>query len=136
VNKAEQFKIASSKAKYPHCLTDYSVEELKRFDLILSPDSSFGCAITPDKELVNLFNINGDGQGRYLALIAVNLGAKKLNCFDGFLKSYYELIGFVETSRVQFDDSLAPDNWDYETNGRPDVVHMEIIRYKNQSDGF
>jgi hypothetical protein len=46
---------------------------------------------------------------------AIERGASKLDCFDGFLPAYYERFGFVETERVP--------NW---TPGEPDVVFMSL----------
>ena len=42
-------------------------------------------------------------------------GVQYLDCFDGFLPSYYEKFGFVEYKREA--------NW---TEGGPDVVYMRM----------
>ena len=34
----------------------------------------------------------------------------------------YELYGFNPVSKVKFDSRFAPDDWNYERDGEPDVV--------------
>jgi len=81
-----------------------------------------GFAITPDAELVNLFAERGHGDE--LVAAAVELGAKHLNCFDGYLPVLYARHGFVAKVRVPFDDRYAPAGWTY---GRPGVLYMERV---------
>jgi superkiller protein 3 len=57
---------------------------------------------------------------------AIKNGGNKVKCFDGFLPSYYKQFGFKEVRRVKWDDQLAPENWNYDKDGRPDVVYMEL----------
>lgn len=93
-------------------------------ELVVSRDLTAGFAIQPDGELTQVFNHGRPGQGRHAVRAAIQLGANHLNCFDGFLVRYYRSVGFAEDYRVPFDDSLAPEGWDYEQDGRPDVVFM------------
>ena len=55
------------------------------------------------------------GCGDALVQDAIANGAKRLDCFDGYLVSLYARHGFVETARVP--------NY---TKGDPDVVYMEV----------
>ncbi|UPW35195.1 hypothetical protein [Pseudomonas phage PCS5] len=55
------------------------------------------------------------GMGPWLIRQAIAEGARKLDCFDGFLPEFYKQFGFVEVRREA--------NW---TKGGPDVVFMEI----------
>jgi superkiller protein 3 len=57
---------------------------------------------------------------------AIKQGGNKVKCFDGFLPSYYKQFGFKEVRRVKWDDQFAPENWNYDKDGRPDVVYMEL----------
>ncbi|MGW4158714.1 hypothetical protein [Streptomyces sp. NPDC004788] len=50
-----------------------------------------------------------------LVRAAIAHGAHLLDCFDGFLPTYYRGFGFVETERIP--------NW---TPGQPDVVFMAL----------
>jgi hypothetical protein len=83
--------------------------------------------ITKDKELFNLFNHSGILLcGREAIDHAITKGARKVFCFDGFLRKYYERWGFVEVKREDWSEDLAPAGWDYETYGRPCMVWLEI----------
>lgn len=107
-------------------------EYAEAFDVYLhyQPSGSAGFAVNRyTGELVNLFsNSPTPGLGRIALLVAIQLGARSLDCFDGFLVNFYEKYGsFSVVQRVPFIDKFAPTNWDYEKNGRPDVVYMERL---------
>ena len=55
---------------------------------------------------------------------AVELGGIKLDNFDGYLTKIYKRNGFRVVSRVPFNEEYAPDGWDKEKHGTPDVVAM------------
>ncbi|MFF3249721.1 hypothetical protein ACFYWP_01645 [Actinacidiphila glaucinigra] len=78
----------------------------------VTSDLRSGFGIDADGTLIGLFSLV-KGRGEELVWGAVDRGASKLDCFDGFLPKYYERFGFVETERVA--------NW---TPGEPDVVFM------------
>lgn len=65
------------------------------------------------------------GSGNTLVNQAVENGAKRLDCYDinGGLPRLYSRNGFKPVARMKWDD-YAPDGWDYDKNGRPDVVFM------------
>lgn len=107
----------------PHPVSYYA----KYARCYLSHDERCGFAVTHDGDLVSLFN-DGDvpGMGREAVLAAVGLGARTLWCFDGFLPRYYAGLGWVETGRIAWSDSMAPKGWPYATAGRPDVVAMTL----------
>lgn len=63
-------------------------------------------------ELIGLFAT--DVWGVWLLRRAMGEGARKLDCFDGFLPAYYAKHGWREVRRES--------NW---TEGGPDVVYME-----------
>ncbi|MEU5403728.1 hypothetical protein ABZ348_31055 [Streptomyces sp. NPDC005963] len=80
----------------------------------LADDLMSGFGIDGDGTLIGVFSlIKGRGEG--MVTHAIKSGARKLDCFDGFLPGYYERFGFVETERVP--------NW---TQGEPDVVFMAL----------
>jgi outer membrane protein assembly factor BamB len=79
---------------------------------VLTDDSRSGYAIRPDGELVLVFSLER-GRGDLLVSRAVDDGAIRLDCFDGYLPSLYARYGFVESHREP--------NW---TPGEPDVVFM------------
>ena len=103
------------------CAEFQSMAEV-RFYLV--SDHSAGFAIDSDGELFCLFNESGiRGLGRILLTEAVNLGAKHLFCFDGYLFKLYSQFGFVEYEREKWNPDLAPADWPDDT--RPDVVYMK-----------
>ncbi|AWD90589.1 hypothetical protein [Pseudomonas phage Njord] len=67
-----------------------------------------------DGELKGLFSLK-QGIGSWLVGWAVKEGAKRLDCFDGYLTGFYKRAGFTEVRRVE--------NW---AHGGPQVVYMEI----------
>lgn len=91
---------------------------------VVSADMQAGFAVQPGGELTQVFNYGRPGQGREAVAVAIEAGATHLNCFDGFLVRFYRSLGFKEDERLPFDDNLAPTDWDYERDGRPDVVFM------------
>jgi hypothetical protein len=81
----------------------------------LTNDFQSGFGVASDGTLIGLFS-TVKGRGEALMWDAVtHKGARRLDCFDGFLPEYYKQFGFVETERVA--------NW---TAGEPDVVFMAL----------
>jgi len=80
----------------------------------LDSTGSKGYAIDGTGELTSLFSTI-KGEGTNLVRSAIKNGAKHLDCFDGFLPTFYKKFGFIEVKRVP--------NW---TEGEPDVVFMEL----------
>ncbi|MEU0120646.1 hypothetical protein ABZ114_02945 [Streptomyces albidoflavus] len=80
----------------------------------LSEDLMSGFGVTPDGWAIGLFS-QVKGRGPEMVAAVIREGAHLLDCFDGFLPSYYEQFGFIETERVP--------NW---TPGAPDVVFMKL----------
>ena len=76
-----------------------------------------------DMDIISVHN-NTDIHGVGEALIdsAKRLGGTTLDHFDGFLSNFYAKKGFKEDARGKWDDQYAPEDWDYEKYGRPDVV--------------
>lgn len=107
-------------------VTSYDPQQYRETDAqpFLAPDGLSGFAIKPDGELISVFSLVS-GRGDELVAAAVERGATKLDCFEPYLPRLYARHGFREVERYQWDDQYAPANWDYEKNGRPDVVVME-----------
>ena len=104
-------------------ISDY--DEMSKF---LTPSHGAGFALKHGDELVSVFNTGKDGKGLGNTLVnqAVENGAKRLDCYDinGGLPRLYSRNGFKPVARMKWDDDYAPDGWDYDKNGRPDVVFM------------
>ena len=55
--------------------------------------------------------------------VAIENGGRKLDNYSSEkLSSLYELYGFNPISKVQFNELFAPDDWNYDRDGTPDIV--------------
>ena len=107
-------------------LTVHTEDYLDVADLYVSIGGGVGFGLTDDKELFNLFNNTGTKLCGCEALdYAISKGACKVFCFDGFLRKYYERVGFKVILRAPWRDDYAPKTWDYKTYGKPDVIWLE-----------
>ncbi|MEU4155712.1 hypothetical protein [Actinoplanes sp. NPDC026670] len=80
----------------------------------ITRDGKSGFGISREGELIGLFSLI-PGRGNDLMGWAIGLGVERLDCFDGFLPTYYRNYGFAEYKREA--------NW---TPGGPDVVYMRL----------
>lgn len=106
-------------------LTPNSEEDLANHTVVMLKGGKVGYAISPEGDLQNVFNNNGQGAGAEAICDAIARGARTLDCFDGFLPMYYTKFGFVKVREISWDDQYAPKSWDYGKLGRPNVVFME-----------
>lgn len=120
-----EFESAKAKNARVWNLSPKAEEEFARSRAYLSEDGKVGFVLTEDGDLQNVFN-NSDvkGAGQAAVVHAVEQGARTLDAYDGFLPGYYARFGFREVVRQKFVDEFAPESWDFEKLGRPDVVHM------------
>jgi hypothetical protein len=97
-------------------------------DLYLSENGRSGFAIADGDELVSVFSYHGEHGGDAVVAKAVERGARRLDCYDinNGLPNLYGRHGFRPVARVTWNDDYAPDDWDYKTLGRPDVVAMAV----------
>ena len=122
------FRQSMALSTRPENLESYSDKEYDYFRVYSNWDCTIGFAITPGLELVNLFNNTGiRGAGSNAIRTAIELGATRLNCFDGPLVKYYEIFGFIEFARAKFSIAYAPPGW-HNSMGRPDIIFMEILK--------
>lgn len=125
----EEFYEAIGKAKmvneHGSFVTQHSIEEYSQMKLLfITDDGSAGIAITEDNNIVSIFN-GGKRRGvlRTLLPVAIKHGGNKLDNYDSDkLSTMYELYGFNPVSRVKFNSKFAPDDWNYERDGEPDIV--------------
>jgi hypothetical protein len=106
-------------------LSDADAAELEArgYRFFLSDDDAVHYAISPEGDF-GYFGSSIRGAGRASVEQAIAQGARTLDAFDGFLPDYYAESGFREVARNPWNDEYAPANWNYERDGRPDVVHM------------
>lgn len=121
----QAFIDARNKSKHAEFLSPVSAEDLAGHKLYLSADGTVGAAVTADGDIQNVFNNGGPkGAGTDAMLAAIGNGGKTLDCYDDFLPAFYQNFGFTETGRMKFNREFAPEGWDYEKLGEPDVVFM------------
>lgn len=124
----EEFFVAIETAKIVNehgaFVTKHSVEEYSEMKLFLTNDKTAGIAITSDNNIVSIFN-GGTKKGvlKTLLPVAIGHGGRKLDNYNSpKLSAMYELYGFNPISKVKFNSMFAPDDWNYERDGEPDIV--------------
>lgn len=124
----EEFYKAIESAKRTNAhgafVTKHSIDEYKDMKLYITLDGCAGIAITSDKNIVSIFN-GGEKRGvlKTLLPLAINQGGRKLDNFNSKkLSAMYELYGFNPVSKTKFNCEFAPDDWNYERDGEPDIV--------------
>lgn len=107
-------------------IAEHSPDELAGGRVFLSGDRKAGYVISPEGDLQNVFRNPGGkpGAGRAAVEHAVAQGAKTLDAYEGPLTEMYAQHGFREVGRMKFVDEFAPEGWDFEQYGRPDIVFM------------
>ena len=125
--------LEEGKASNDHGLfvDNQSPEELqeKGAIMILSKNGLAGAAVgTVGKDKGNIFAVfkNKRSRAKYasagLTIQAIGQGGNKLDCYDGGLRKMYSRTGFIPVARVAFNEEFAPEGWNYERDGKPDVV--------------
>lgn len=125
----EQFFESIGRAKeinpYGAFVTQHSIEEYREMPhLFTTLDGTAGIAITKDNNIVSIFN-GGEKRGvlKTLLPVAIENGGRKLDNYGSEkLSAMYELYGFNPVSKVQFDKQFAPEDWNYDRDGTPDIV--------------
>lgn len=128
VASPEEFYKAIEKAKEinPHgaFVTKHPIDKYKDMKLYVTTDGCAGIAITPDNNIVSIFN-GGEKKGALKTLLplAISQGGRKLDNFNSEkLSIMYGLYGFNPISKTKFNCDFAPDDWNYERDGEPDIV--------------
>jgi hypothetical protein len=57
---------------------------------------------------------------------AIEAGGKTLDCYDGFLRDFYESHGFEVTGTIDFNPEYAPEGWEEHPylQNEPNVLFM------------
>lgn len=115
-------------------LTPHTPESLREIldsggQIFLSDDGATGYILTGEGDFGGLFanKAKGAAPGAGTAALVDGIvrGAKTLDCFEPFLPRLYNQFGFKAKDALAFADEYAPDGWEFEKYGRPDVVFME-----------
>jgi hypothetical protein len=94
--------------------------------LLLKTEAGYGF-VSQSGDIKGVFKANKESSektGDEVLKKAVKAGGIKLDNFDGYLTKIYERNGFVIASRIPFNEEYAPEGWNKEAHGTPDVVAM------------
>lgn len=128
-------KSAKYKNPYGPYVTLHDVEDYSKCkSLFLLYDNTAGIAIEEDGNIISVFSDQTHrGVLRYLLTAAVNVGGNKLDCFGSErLRALYHQRGFIPICKTKFVRKFAPDDWNYERDGEPDIIFW-IYDYRNQT---
>lgn len=124
----EEFYEAIGKAKQKNAhgafVTQHSIEDYQEMKLFITIDGQAGIAITKDNNIVSIFN-GGEKRGvlKTLLPLAIENGGRKLDNYNSDkLSAMYEMYGFNPVSQTKFNSKFAPDDWNYERDGEPNIV--------------
>jgi hypothetical protein len=102
-----------------------SVEDVKNGTVITNKDGQ--AVVGADGDIKAVYK-NPDSEARRvsdtLLKEAIKAGGTKLDNFDIYLTKLYLENGFRIVSRLPFNEEFAPDGWNKEKHGTPDVVAM------------
>ena len=104
-----------------------SVTEEAAKDGTVITDEDGGVVVSKEGDIKGLFKkatSKAKGVAQKLLQKAVEAGGIKLDNFDNYLTPVYEKAGFRVVSRVPFNEEYAPEGWNKEKHGTPDVVAM------------
>lgn len=109
----------------------YKPLEYKNMDLFIVNAGAAWIAIKSDWDVVSVFKNPDmakkdmiDKINHVLLLTVLQQGGKKLDCFDGFLPSLYRKYWFYPVAKQKFNTEFAPEEWNYERDGTPDIIFM------------
>lgn len=130
--------VAATNASNPYgaAVAVYTAEEYQGKRLFVTEDATAGFALSADGDIVSVFSAPKSGNGRAVMALAVQVGGRRLDCFDTALPGYYAAHGFRAVARLAWNDEYAPTGWNKDTfkdfnDGRPDVVFMVYERGYN-----
>lgn len=112
-------------------LTEHDADELENHDIITADGEAAAVAVSPEGDIQNLHadpdpDEAADGVGEALLREAIARGGRTLDNYDTGLTDIYRRNGFREVARMDFDPEYAPENWDFEEFGQPDVLFMAL----------
>lgn len=107
-------------------VTAHDVSEYSDMKMFLSDDNGVGVAVTKDGDIVSVFKNPNISKSRKavssILLTAIDNGGVKLDNYNGELSRMYLAHGFIPVARTAFVDEYAPSDWNYERDGRPDII--------------
>lgn len=120
---------AMDKNEYKDFLSVYDIEDYESMKMFLLIYGAGGVAVTKDGDIVSLFKNRKICKGNHwnkvsndLLKVAISNGGNKLDCYDGFLADLYIEFGFIPVCKVKFNKEYAPNTWNYNKFGEPDII--------------
>lgn len=113
---------------YAACLGGYTEEEYAEMKCI-SFDKGLGGLAIHGNDIVSVFKNDTSSIKGFINLAVVSAvinGGDRLDCYsiEGRLPTMYCRQGFMPVCKIRFNRQYAPDNWNYERDGEPDIVFM------------
>ena len=126
------FALESGKNSNPNgvMVDSHTAQELRESGAktFLSKDNMAGGAVMPDGNITAVFkNANSASKraGVDITITAIANGGNKLDCYGNNLLKLYSRLGFEPVAKVKFNTKYAPDGWNYEKFGMPDIYVMK-----------
>ena len=130
--KADEFyghiQLAKDSNTHGASVDTHSIKEYGEMNCITLDGGKAGVAVH-NGDIISVFkhtesSING--AMKHLMTSAIISGGNKLDCYSigGALPSLYTRYGFIPVCKIKFNREFAPDNWDYERDGEPNIVFM------------
>lgn len=108
-----------------------------------------GVGVKHNGEIAGLHSLSGDtvqhpqyNVSPCLFDAATKHGGQWLECFDTWLPRAYKKQGLTSVARIPFNREYAPENWNYEKLGEPDLVfmalgdHDSVPRFEDFDDAY
>jgi hypothetical protein len=122
--------IAKSNNEHGAFVHTYDESEYEKMKLFLVNAGAAGMAVK-EGDIVSVFK-NPDMARKdlierinnVLLVEALKNGGERLDCFDGFLPELYARFGFTPVARLGFNDDFAPEHWNFDRDGRPNIIFM------------
>ena len=120
--------IMASKAGNDHgaFVHAYEPKEYEGMHMFISEGGEAGFAMKPNGDICSLFHNPKIGTKKGVLGHSIELGLQhggnRLDCFDGFLPKQYAKWGFEPVAKVSFNREYAPEGWNFERDGEPDVL--------------
>ena len=105
--------------------SDEVINEAAKNGRIVDKNGGMGI-VTEDGNMIGLFKYDESKKGTAKSVEdeRIKMGGIKKDNFDGYLTKQYEKNGFKVVSRTPFSEEHAPEGWNKEKHGTPDVVFM------------
>lgn len=120
-------KIGEAKESNPYgaFVTQHEIEDYAKMRTFLNDDGTVGVAVKDDGDIVSVFKNKKNESTNAVSsilLTALENGGTKLDNYNGKLSRMYLAHGFIPVARTAFVDEYAPSDWNYERDGRPDII--------------